>query len=102
MTEVASTVRQPWYLLPELLLRRTYILFGVLVESLFAAGSAEIILLSFVLRSSGRLLLVHLHLADWIDCHWTPPQISLEMSTAITSGGIPQSKKERGLIPYIT
>ena len=102
MTEVTSTVRQPWYLLRELLLRSTYILFRVLVKSLLAAGSAEVILLALILRSSCCLFLVHLHLADWIDCHWTPPQISLEMSAVITSGGIPQSKKERGLIPYIT
>jgi len=102
MTEVTSTVRQPGYLLPELLLRSTYVLFRVLVESLFTAGSAEVILLAFVLRSSGCLFLVHLHLADWIDCHRTPPQFSLEhlvMSAAITFRGIPQSKKERGLIP---
>ena len=88
-----SPVRSPTYLLPGLLLRRAQVLFRALIESLFATRSAEVILLSLVLRSSGCLFLVHLHLADWVDCHWTPPQFSLErleMSAIFLFWGIPR------------
>jgi len=46
------------------------VLLRVLVESLLATDSAEVVFLSFLLGASCRLALLNLRLANWSNSHW--------------------------------